>query len=133
MKSVLIVDDSTIWRNAVTVKLKEAGYTVLCPTDMRDALALAEKHQPQVIVMDLILDHVSGIELLGHLREAPRTCQSSVIITTTASDQMRLAALAQLNVSIILGKNRYALLSLVDHVERCMRAEAAPHAVRLAS
>ena len=67
---VLVVDDKQMMRDSVGATLQRAGYTVIVATNGRDAVGKIARHQPAVVVTDLKMPEMTGLELLQHLREA---------------------------------------------------------------
>jgi len=80
---VLVVEDYAPVREAVTQGLKEAGYAVDSAPDGKDGLWYATKNQYDVIVLDLMLPEVSGMEILAKLRA---TRSESRVLILTAKD-----------------------------------------------
>lgn len=68
MKKVLIVEDDPFIRDITTMKLSEHGYSVISVANGEDALASIEVDVPEVIILDLDLPGISGIDVLTHIR-----------------------------------------------------------------
>lgn len=66
---VLVVDDKQMMRDSVGATLQRAGYTVVVANNGKDAVAKLARHQPAVVVTDLKMPEMTGLELLEHLRE----------------------------------------------------------------
>ena len=66
---VLVVDDEPQIRRLLTVTLEANAYQVLAAATGQEGLALAAQHQPAVVVLDLGLPELSGLEVLRRLRE----------------------------------------------------------------
>lgn len=67
---VLVVDDKQMMRDSVGTTLQRAGYTVVVATNGKEAVGKIARHQPAVVVTDLKMPEMTGLELLQHLREA---------------------------------------------------------------
>lgn len=67
---VLVVDDKQMMRDSVGATLQRAGYTVVVASNGKDAVAKLARHQPAVVVTDLKMPEMTGLELLQHLNEA---------------------------------------------------------------
>ncbi len=80
---VLVVEDYTPVREAVTQGLREAGFAVDSASDGRDGLWHATKNQYDVIVLDVMLPNVSGIEILQRLRKEKSEAR---VLLLTAKD-----------------------------------------------
>ena len=68
---ILVVEDNPITRKTFGVVLGSAGYTVLEAGDAATALACIAKHRPAMVLQDLVLPDMDGIELLRRLRAHP--------------------------------------------------------------
>jgi len=68
---VLVVEDNKASSDLMAYLLKAAGNTVLTCTDGADAIAIAAREHPRVIVMDLQLDRMSGLEAAAVLAADP--------------------------------------------------------------
>ena len=67
--TVLVVDDETNLVELVAGYLTREGYTVLTATDGPAALALAREHRPDLVVLDLLLPGLDGLEVCRQLRQ----------------------------------------------------------------
>jgi CheY-like chemotaxis protein len=65
--TVLIVDDEVNLRTLCSIELAEEGYEVLLAADGKEAMEILEHHTPDVIVMDIRMPEMDGIETLGRM------------------------------------------------------------------
>jgi two-component system KDP operon response regulator KdpE len=65
---VLVVDDETAFRRALAINLRTRGYDVDLAEDGEAALDLAARHHPDVVVLDLGLPGIDGVEVIAGLR-----------------------------------------------------------------
>ena len=95
-ESILIVDDDSSVRRVMQMQLSEAGYDVKVAASGNDALRIATESHPKLIITDLRMPDLDGIELLRRLSE--NEIQTTVIMVTafgsieTAVQAMRLGA-----------------------------------------
>ena len=71
--------------------LKDEGYDVLTATDGEEALALAQSHNPDVVLLDVMMPRLDGLEVCRRLRDNPATSHLCVIMLTArtmAADQL---------------------------------------------
>jgi CheY-like chemotaxis protein len=80
---ILIVEDHPVNARLFTAVLEAGGYQICCATDADAALAALSSFQPQLILMDLNLPGMDGIELTRQLRADERT-RNLVIVAVTA-------------------------------------------------
>ncbi|HUX65976.1 MAG TPA: response regulator [Terriglobales bacterium] len=89
-KTILIVDGSPVMRRVVERSLRLAGLEaqqVYEAGDGKEALSLAQQHQPDLILTDLNLAGMDGMELLRQLREAEATRAVPVVIVTSQAGE----------------------------------------------
>ena len=67
-QTILVVDDEPSIREVVTLYLQRAGYRVLVAPDGAAALRALERHSPDLVVLDLMLPSVDGLEITRQLR-----------------------------------------------------------------
>jgi diguanylate cyclase (GGDEF)-like protein len=91
-RSVLVVDDDWLMRDLVSNLLDDAGlYEVHEASDGWEAIAQARLHQPDVIILDLAMPRMSGLDALPSIRAvAPK----SRVVVLTSTDDRRMAAKA---------------------------------------
>ena len=87
---VLVADDNDDYRGIVVYLLKKAGCAVTEAHTGREALELARKATPDLIVIDLAMPEMNGYEVIGELRARPETMQVPVIVLTGATNRERL-------------------------------------------
>jgi DNA-binding response OmpR family regulator len=86
---VLIADDDPDILTMVQLRLERSGYTVLAARNGREAVELAERHLPDLAVLDVSMPELTGLEALVALKGVPRTRTIPVILLTaraTAND-----------------------------------------------
>ena len=69
--AILVVEDNPITRKMLRLTLESEGYTTREAPDARTALAMAAESWPDLVLQDLILPDMDGLELLRHLRALP--------------------------------------------------------------
>lgn len=69
MASVLIADDSEVMRKAIRVRLEAGGVTVLEASDGFEAIAKVMTEKPNVVILDIVMTGLNGLETLKELRK----------------------------------------------------------------
>lgn len=82
MKTILVVDDEQAVVEFVGSLLEESDYRILRAYDGRSALLLAQNERPDLILSDIMMPIMDGLELCRHLREAPATADIPVVLMT---------------------------------------------------
>lgn len=86
--TVLIVDDETEICDLVSYNLAREGYRVLQERDGEAGLDRVFKSAPDLLILDLLLPKMSGLEVLGAIRNEPRTRALPVLVLTARSTEM---------------------------------------------
>ncbi|MBW4651081.1 MAG: response regulator [Kastovskya adunca ATA6-11-RM4] len=79
---VLAVDDDEDNLLLMAYALEQPNCTLLAAKDGKSALSLAQTYQPNLILLDILLPDLSGIEVVSQLRQDPRTAKIPVIAVT---------------------------------------------------
>lgn len=89
-KRILVADDSTAFRSLEEAMLKLRGYEVMSAANGAEALRIAMQELPDLILLDVQMPVMDGVQVLGALKRDDRTKGIPVIIITTigrASDR----------------------------------------------
>ncbi len=112
---ILLVEDDKSLREIYGVRLLAEGYDIVSAGDGEEALAMAIKERPQLIISDVMMPKISGFDMLDILRSTTETRGIKVIIMTALSSQdQRMRGEA-------LGADRYLVKSQVG-IEDVVRA-----------
>lgn len=96
MNHVLIVEDDIPLQRLFQTVLKREGYMVTVASDGQEAYQSLEVIAPELIILDMNLPHISGFEIIRHIREQDSLQDSKIIIVTanTTVPQTKEAELA---------------------------------------
>ncbi len=83
---VLLVEDSFAIRDAFTILLEESGYRVLPAADGPEALELAAGDRPDLVLLDMGLPGMDGLEVVRRLKADPATAKVPVLAITGRDD-----------------------------------------------
>jgi two-component system, OmpR family, alkaline phosphatase synthesis response regulator PhoP len=119
-RRVLIVDDERGIRRIVQIALQTiSGWTVFIADSGAEGLALAEAQQPDVILLDVMMPGMDGIETFRHLQANPATQTIPVILLTAkgrASDQQHLSQLGAVGMIV----KPFKAPDLVQQIRACL-------------
>ena len=90
-RTILVVDDDKKIVDLVTLYLKKDGYGVLAAYDGREAIDLARRKQPDLVVLDLLLPELDGTDVCRLLRAESRV--PIIMLTARSTDQDKLLGL----------------------------------------
>ncbi len=81
-KTILVADDESHILHVVSLKLRNAGFTVVTARDGQEALDLAQQQKPDLLITDYHMPQLSGIELCQKLKQDPSTSSIPAIMLT---------------------------------------------------
>lgn len=84
-KTILIVEDNELNMRLFSDILEASGYRTLHSKDGSDAVALAEQHRPDLILMDIRLPDISGLDIAATLKKSPRLRHIPVVAVTASA------------------------------------------------
>jgi len=86
---ILLVDDSLTMRHENQRALERAGYQVVCAEDGESALLAAAREPFNLILLDLLLPRMGGLEVLKRFKSNPATAEIPVVIVSSLSEKNR--------------------------------------------
>jgi two-component system, chemotaxis family, sensor kinase CheA len=95
MSSILVLDDRAANRDLLSTVLGYAGHTVAQAATGEQALDLVRAHQPELIIVDLLMPGMNGCEFVGELRADPELRNTRVVLSTAIYDQRQVRSLAE--------------------------------------
>jgi len=90
---VLVVDDEPAIGDIVSRYLKRAGYDTAVAASGKDALGHAERSSPDVVVLDLMLPDIDGLEVMRRLRKDNHRRAAIILLTARAEESDRITGL----------------------------------------
>ena len=117
MRRILLVDDSPMAREPLARLLSYEGYDVLAASNGLEALSTLRDHPIDLLLLDIIMPKMNGIQLLESLRQQDRFKNLSVIAVTGSMDRAHLLRLRELGVTEIVIKARFKIDELLNRVK----------------
>lgn len=115
-RCILVVDDSRMMRKAVVGQLKKMGYDTIEAADGSEALAIVDADPPSLILLDVQMPGMSGLDMLKILRASPRNSKVPVIMLTVdkTPENVRAAVQAQVRDYLVKPTNSQELRKRVQ-------------------
>src|SRR6185369_656685 len=107
MAKIMLVEDDNNLREIYQARLQAEGYEIVSAQDGEEALALAVKEKPDLIISDVMMPKISGFDMLDILRGTPEIKDTKVIMMTALSQAEDKARADK------LGADRYLVKSQV--------------------
>ena len=90
MPKIMVVEDDQSLREIYSIRLTAEGYDIVSAGDGEEALAVAVKEKPDLVLSDVMMPKISGFDMLDILRSTPETKNIKVIMMTAlSSDDQR--------------------------------------------
>ena len=118
MTRILVVDDEASARNALTRLLRHEGYDVVGAGNGREALDFLGTGSADLILLDLMMPEIDGLELLEILHEHPQWRALPVVVLTAMSDIHTVRRADQLGAKEYMVKASFSLADMLGHVRR---------------
>ena len=87
-QTILIIEDERALVDVLTYNLRNEGYDVLSATDGQTGLRRAQSSLPDLVVLDLMLPVIEGLEVCRQLRSDPRTRDIPILMLTARSEEV---------------------------------------------
>lgn len=128
MVKILLVEDDKSLREIYGVRLQAEGYEIVSAGDGEEALAMAIKERPDLIVSDVMMPKISGFDMLDILRSTTETKNVKVIMMTALSSEEQRARGEALGADRYLVKSQVGIEDVVRTVHEVL-SDGAPTAV----
>jgi DNA-binding response OmpR family regulator len=125
-KKVLIAEDEPAMLNALTDKFKGEGCVVFRAENGKIALDVATKEQPDVLLLDILMPEMSGMEVLSAVREGSEWGRKVPIImlTNLSPNEEIMNGVVKNEPSYYLIKSDWKLYEVIEKVQDCFRKPA---------
>lgn len=119
-KKILIVDDERDIVKALTIRLQSSGYEVVSAFDGAQALFMAHKETPDLVLLDIRMPAGDGFSVAEKLKESERTRQMPVIFLTGSPERNAEGRATALGARFYI-KKPYDPEELLDAVKRALQ------------
>jgi len=92
-KKILIVDDVPLIVRIIQKQLQTAGFETTGVTDSRLAMTAIEEYEPDLILLDIVMPHIDGLELLRQVRSRPALDTTIVLMLSSAGQKEQYQSL----------------------------------------
>lgn len=102
--TAMVVDDSLSARRATAQFMKDAGFEVRSAIDGLEAVSIIDKWKPRILLVDMEMPRMNGLELTAHVRAHPDTAKIPVIMITSRSTEKHRHQAQAAGVNVYLTK-----------------------------
>ena len=86
MTKIFFIDDDPITLNMLSKAVEHAGYQVITSVNPWEAIAVAREHKPDIIILDLNMPELNGIEVLSMLRSDATTAHIPILVLSAGAE-----------------------------------------------
>jgi CheY-like chemotaxis protein len=117
MGNVLIVEDDALLVKVYSTRLKAGGHQVFSAKDGVEGLKLAQEKKPQVILLDIMMPKMSGLDVLAHLKKDPSTASIPVLVYSNLGKDKEIEEAKKLGAAEFLTKASCTPQEVVEKIE----------------
>lgn len=89
---IVIAEDNSILALLLKFKLEKEGYKLLMAPNGKEAIDLIEEHNPDIILTDIMMPFVSGLELISHVRNKLNLSTPIIVFSSSGQEEMVIKA-----------------------------------------
>lgn len=121
MRKILIVEDDSFISDIYRVKFSEEGFAVDLAENGIEALKNIEKNVPDIILLDIIMPYMDGMELLRNIRKNESWKKIPIVILTNISEKEKIDESMENEVSGYLVKSNFTPSEVVDKINSLLK------------
>lgn len=115
-KKIVTIEDDETQAKLITAALEGGGFEVLHALDGKEGIELVLQEHPDLIILDIILPHISGIEVLKKIREDSWGKTVPIFMFTNLEENEPLAESVESGATAYFNKSEWSMEDLVSRV-----------------
>lgn len=120
-KKIILVEDDVFLIDIYTTKLKEAGFLVEVVENGEKVLSKAKEVKPDLLLLDIVLPHVDGWQILKELKSDKELKKIKVVILSNLGQKEEVAKGVKLGAEKYLIKAHYTPSEIVEEVKKLLK------------
>ena len=128
MSKIMVVEDDASLREIYGIRITAEGYDVVSAGDGEEALAVAVREKPDLILSDVMMPKISGFDMLDILRTTPETANIKVVMMTALSSEDQRQRGERLGADRYLVKSQVGIEDVINTIHEVLgdRPSATP-------
>ena len=122
----MVVEDDASLREIYSIRITAEGYEVVSAGDGEEALAVAVREKPDLILSDVMMPKISGFDMLDILRSTPETANIKVVMMTALSAEDQRQRGERLGADRYLVKSQVGIEDVINTIHEVLGDRAAP-------
>ncbi|HSI21006.1 MAG TPA: response regulator [Verrucomicrobiae bacterium] len=124
--TILLAEDDVILAELYTDRLKQEGFTVVHANNGEDALKMVTEYNPSLIILDIMMPKMNGLDVLKALKENPETKNIPVIIVTALVQEIEKINKMMNPADAYIVKSEVLPAEIIEQVKTRLNREVAP-------
>lgn len=120
MKRILFIEDEAALQKTFGDILKSEGFEVISALDGETGLNLAKKENPDLVLLDLILPKIHGLDVLREIKQNENTKNIPVIVLTNIESIEKIDKALELGATTYLVKSDYSLEDVIAKIKKAL-------------
>ena len=120
MKKILFVEDESALQKTLGEILHQEGYEMISALDGETGLRLAKEKKPDLILLDLILPKIHGLDVLKKIKEDPEIKEIPIIVLTNLEGARDINKAIELGAKTYLVKAQYSLEEVLGKIKKAL-------------
>ncbi|HEY9222472.1 MAG TPA: response regulator transcription factor [Lutibacter sp.] len=117
-KKIVLAEDNSTLSLLLKFRLEKEGYKLLLAVDGKEAIEMIEQHDPELILTDIMMPFISGLEVISHVRNKLNKQTPIIVFSAAGQEEMVLKAF-NLGANDFMGKP-FSPNELVIRVKRLL-------------
>ncbi|OIP24910.1 hypothetical protein AUK11_02015 [bacterium CG2_30_37_16] len=120
MPKIMLVEDDVALRDIYSARFGAENYNVVVASDGEEALSIAVKEKPDIVLLDIMMPKISGFDVLDILRATPETKITKIIVMSALSQPSDVEKGKALGADEYLVKSQVTLSEVVEKVKQVL-------------
>lgn len=92
VKKIVIAEDNSVFLLLIKFRLEKEGYQLYLAEDGKKAIELIEAHHPDLILTDIMMAYVNGLEVISHVRNVLKLDTPIIVFSASGQEEMVVKA-----------------------------------------
>src|SRR5690242_12503245 len=91
-KKIILAEDNSVLSLLLKFKLEKEGYEMIMAVDGKEAIGLIEAENPDLVLTDIMMPYISGLEVISHTRNQLNSQVPIIVFSSAGQEEMVLKA-----------------------------------------
>ena len=120
MRKILIIEDDVFLQDLEANKLKKDGFEVITASNGEEAIEKIKEPNINIILLDLILPGISGLDVLKKIKENGNTKNTPVIVFSNLSEEKDIQKAKEIGARDFMVKSNFSLNEIAEHINKIL-------------